>query len=198
MFMANQHGGQKFIGRNRPPRVQIEVDEECYGSRIKVSLPFVAGVMADLTGHWTEDGESLAKQLKEAKDANNAKEVERLTDAIRARGDIAKREFLEIDQDNFGATMEMIDPTVTLTVPNAITGEGNLGVTLKFRKMTDFEPDALAERIPALKQLLDARRALQQLKNVAGNSPDLEKQLQKVINHPALRQALAAASKQQN
>ena len=88
---------QKFIARNRAPRVQIEYDVETYGSQKKVQLPFVVGVMSDLSG---KPAEPLPP--------------------------VADRKFLEIDVDNFDDRMKAMKPRVAFMVPNTLTGEGNL------------------------------------------------------------------------
>ncbi|MEJ0046328.1 MAG: type VI secretion system contractile sheath small subunit [Rhodospirillales bacterium] len=104
---------QKFIARNRAPRVQIEYDVETYGAQKKVQLPFVVGVMSDLSGKPSE--------------------------ALPAIDD---RKFLEIDVDNFDERMKAIKPRVAFTVPNTLTGEGNLAVDITFESMDDFSPAA--------------------------------------------------------
>ena len=113
--MPPVHGAQKFIGRNRPPRVQIECDEEVGGARLKVKLPFVAGVLADLSGKWQEPEEVQKEHVS-------------------ARGDLDDlekgRKFLEISQDNFSDRMKAIRPTVAFTVPNTLTGEGSVPVNI--------------------------------------------------------------------
>lgn len=103
--------GQKFIARNRAPRVQIEYDVEIYGSEKKVQIPFVMGVLADLSG----------------------KPVDPLPE-------IADRKFLEIDIDNFDARMKSIKPRVAFQVDNTLTGEGKLNIDLSFESMEDFSP----------------------------------------------------------
>ena len=105
---------QKFIARNRAPRVQIEYDVELYGAQKKVQLPFVMGVMADLSG---KPAEPLPA--------------------------VADRKFLEIDVDNFDARMKAMKPRVQFAVPNTLTGEGNLGVEMTFESMDDFSPAAI-------------------------------------------------------
>ena len=115
--------GQKFIGRNRKPRVQIEYDLELFGAEKKVQLPFVMGVMADLSG----------------------KSEEPLPD-------IADRKFTEIDFDNFDARMKAIKPRVAFTVPNTLTGEGYMSVDVTFENMDDFSPAAVAKKVGALNQ----------------------------------------------
>src|ERR1700733_12976848 len=105
---------QKFIARNRAPRVQIEYDVETYGSEKKVQLPFVVGVMADLSG----------------------KPVEPLPA-------VADRKMLEIDVDNFDSRMKAMKPRVAFMVPNTMTGEGNVAVDITFESMDDFSPGAI-------------------------------------------------------
>src|ERR671918_4384 len=119
--------GQKFIGRNRAPRVQIEYDVEIYGAEKKVQLPFVMGVMADLSGK---------------------SEVE--------PGPVSDRRFLEIDVDNFDQRMRAIRPRVAFSVPNTLTGEGNMNVDISFESMDDFSPEAVARKVEPLPQLLES------------------------------------------
>ena len=115
--------GQKFVARNRAPRVQIEYDVEVYGSQKKVQLPFVMGVLADLSGKPAE-----------------------------ALPGLADRKFLEIDVDNFDDRLKATKPRVAFNVPNTLTGEGNLSVDVTFESMDDFSPDAVAEKIEPLKK----------------------------------------------
>src|ERR1700736_2349835 len=103
--MAKQ-SSQKFIQRNRAPRVQIEYDLEVYGAEKKINLPFVMGVMADLSGNPAE--------------------------ALPA---VQDRKFLEIDVDNFDDRLKATKPHVAFRVPNTLTGEGNLSVDLTFESM---------------------------------------------------------------
>ena len=131
--MAKQ-SAQKFIARNRAPRVQIEYDVELYGAEKKIQLPFVMGVMADLSGKPAE--------------------------ALPAVGD---RKYLEIDVDNFDNRMKKMTPRVAFQVPNTLTGEGNLSVDLSFESMDDFSPAAVARKNDALRQLLEARTQLSNL-----------------------------------
>ena len=132
--MAMSNSGQKFIARNRAPRVQIEYDVEIYGAERKIQLPFVMGVMADLVG----------------------KPVENLPA-------VDDRKFLEIDIDNFDERMKAIAPRVAFSVSNTLTGEGRLMVDITFESMDDFSPAAVATKVDALKQLLDARTELANL-----------------------------------
>ena len=108
---------QKFIARNRAPRVQIEYDVEVYGAEKKVQLPFVMGVMADLSGKQEE-----------------------------ALPPVSERKMLEIDVDNFDDRLKSMKPRVAFQVPNTLTGDGNLSVDLSFESMDDFTPAAVARR----------------------------------------------------
>ncbi|MBV8619767.1 MAG: type VI secretion system contractile sheath small subunit [Curvibacter sp.] len=157
---------QKFIARNRAPRVQIEYDVEIYGSEKKVQIPFVMGVMADLSG----------------------KPVEPLPE-------IADRKFLEIDIDNFDARMKAIQPRVSFHVPNTLSGEGHLHVDLSFESMDDFSPAAIARRVGALNALLEARTQLHNLLSYMDGKQGAEELIGKVLQDPGLLKSLALAPK---
>lgn len=159
---------QKFIARNRAPRVQIEYDVEIYGAQKKVQLPFVMGVMADLSG----------------------KPVDPLAP-------VADRKFLEIDVDNFDDRMKAMKPRVAFRVPNTLTGQGELSVDLSFENMDDFSPAAIARKVDALNQLLQARQQLSNLMTYMDGKTGAEDLIVKVLNDPTLLQALAAAPKPQ-
>jgi type VI secretion system protein ImpB len=157
---------QKFIARNRAPRVQIEYDVELYGAQKKVQLPFVMGVMADLAG--------------------------KPADPLPPVGD---RKFLEIDVDNFDSRMKAMKPRVAFQVPNTLTGEGNLSVDLTFQNMDDFSPAAIAANVEGLNKLLDARQQLSNLVTYMDGKGGAEELISKVLNDPALLQSLTAAAK---
>ena len=157
---------QKFIARNRAPRVQIEYDVEVYGSQKKVQLPFVMGVMADLSGNPTEP---LAP--------------------------VADRKFLEIDVDNFDSRMKAMKPRAAFRVPNTLTGEGDLSVDLTFESMDDFSPAAVARKVDSLNRLLQARQQLSNLVTYMDGKTGAEELLAKVLADPSLLQALASAPK---
>lgn len=166
--MAKGKSGQKFIARNRAPRVQIEYDLELYGAEKKKALPFVVGVMSDLSGN---AGEPLP-----------------------AVGD---RKFLNVDVDNFDDRMKSVKPSITLQVPNTLTGEGNLSVNLSFENMDDFSPAAVARKVDALKKLLDARTELKSLLAYMDGKSGAEELIAKALNDPGLLKSLAAAPKAQ-
>ena len=157
---------QKFIARNRSPRVQIEYDLETYGSQKKVQLPFVVGVMSDLSGKPTEP-----------------------------LPPVADRKMLEIDVDNFDDRMKAMKPRAAFTVPNTLTGEGNLAVDLTFESMDDFTPGAIARKVAGLDKLLEARTTLSNLLTYMDGKTGAESLITKVLQDPALLQTIASAPK---
>ena len=157
---------QKFIARNRAPRVQIEYDVELYGAEKKIQLPFVMGVLADLSGKPAE-----------------------------APARVADRKFLEIDVDNFDSRMKSMKPRVAFQVPNTLTGEGNIAVDITFDSMDDFSPAAVAKKVDALNQLLQARQQLSNLLTYMDGKTGAEELIAKVVKDPALLESLAASRK---
>ena len=157
---------QKFIARNRAPRVQIEYDVELYGAQKKVELPFVMGVMADLSG---KPAEALAP--------------------------VDQRKFLEIDVDNFDDRLKAYKPRVAFQVPNTLTGEGNISVDLTFESMEDFSPAAVAKKVDALNQLLVARNQLSNLLTYMDGKSGAEELMSKLLSDPNLLKTLASAPK---
>jgi len=157
---------QKFIARNRAPRVQIEYDVELYGSEKKVHLPFVQGVMADLAG---KPEEPLPA--------------------------VADRKFMEFDIDNFDDRMKAMKPRAAFRVDNTLTGEGQLSVDLTFESMDDFSPDAVARKVDSLNKLLEARTQLSNLVTYMDGKTGAEELIANAIKDPALLQSLVAAPK---
>ncbi len=158
--MATTKNSQKFIGRNRSPRVQIEYDLEVYGAKKKINLPFVMGVMADLSGKSQEP---------------------------------KKKEFLDIDVDNFDRRMKAIQPRATFRVPNTLTGEGDINVDLTFESMDDFSPGVVAEKVDALNKLLKARNELKNLLRHMDGKDDAEELISKILDDPELMKSLSSA-----
>jgi type VI secretion system protein ImpB len=156
--------GQKFISRNRKPRVHITYDVETYGARKSIELPFVMGVISDLSGK----SEVAKKDLKD-------------------------RDFLEFDVDNFDKRMAAIAPRAAFLADNAIEGEGKLGIDITFKKMDDFEPGKVAEAVPALAKLLEARRQLNDLLIAIDGKQNATELLEKVMQDENLLKALSAA-----
>lgn len=161
--VAKGNSGQKFIARNRAPRVQIEYDVELYGSERKIQLPFVMGVMSDLSGKPAE-----------------------------ALPSVADRKFLEIDIDNFDERMRAIKPRVAFTVPNSLTGEGRLALDITFESLDDFSPAALARKIEPLNALLEARTELNNLLSYMDGKVGAEDLIAKVLDDPALLKSLSS------
>ena len=157
---------QKFIARNRAPRVQIEYDVELYGAEKKVQLPFVMGVLSDLSG---KPSEPLPP--------------------------VSERKFLDIDVDNFDARMKSMKPRAAFPVPNTLTGEGNLAVDITFESMDDFSPAAVARKVEGLRQLLEARQQLANLLTYMDGKTGAEELIARVIADQALLKALADARK---
>ena len=156
--------GQKFIGENRKPRVHIEYEVETFGSSRKVELPFVMGVMSDLSGK---------------------SEVE--------KGAMNDRNFEEFDIDNFEGKMAKIAPRAVFQVDNTLTNEGKLNVDLTFKSMEDFTPGAIAQSVPALKKLLDARTELNDLMTYMDGKDGAQDLLDRLLKDPELLKALASA-----
>ena len=157
---------QKFIARNRAPRVQIEYDVELYGAEKIIQLPFVMGVMADLSGN---PAEPLPP--------------------------VADRKALEIDVDNFDDRLKAIKPRAAFRVPNTLTGEGELSVDISFDSMDDFSPASVARKVDSLNKLLEARTQLSNLITYMDGKTGAEELIGKVLNDPALLQSLASAPK---
>ncbi len=165
--MAN-NSSQKFIAKNRAPRVQVEYDVELYGAEKKVNLPFVMGVMSDLSG-------KPAEPLPRVED----------------------RKFVDIDAENFDDRMKSIKPRVAFQVPNVLTGEGNIAVDMTFDSMEDFSPDKVAEKVEGVKQLLEARKQLANLLSYMDGKAGAEELIAKLLEDPALLKTLSAQAKQE-
>jgi type VI secretion system protein ImpB len=157
---------QKFIARNRAPRVQIEYDVEVYGAQKKVQIPFVMGVLADLSG-----------------------------DAKEPLPGVDERKFANIDVDNFDERMKSTKPRVAISVPNTLTGEGNLQVDMTFESMDDFSPAAVARKVDALNKLLEARTQLSNLITYMDGKAGAEELIAAALNDPALLKSLVDQAK---
>lgn len=156
--------GQRFIKENRAPRVHIEYELHTGGATKKVELPFVMGVLSDLSGK---------------------SHVERKS--------VSDREFLEFDIDNFDERMAAIAPRVATTVENTLTGEGRLGIDLTFKSMNDFSPGEIVKNVPELAKLLAARKQLNDLLGYMDGKEGAQALLEKVLKDPALLTALSSA-----
>jgi type VI secretion system protein ImpB len=155
--------GQKFIRRNRAPRVHITYEDPYDADRL-IELPFVMGVMSDLSGN-----NSTIEKPK-----------------------VEERKFLEFDMDNFENRMAAIQPGVTMRVENKLGDESGekLSVNLKFEKMADFTPAAVARQVPATAKLLEAREQLANLLRYLDGKVAAEDQLKKLLSNPQLMTAL--------
>jgi type VI secretion system protein ImpB len=158
------NSGQKLIARNRAPRVQIEYDVELYGAEKKIQLPFIMGVMADLSGN-----------------------------PIEPLAPVADRKLVEISVDNFDDRLKAMKPRAAFVVPNTLTGEGNLSLDLSFESMEDFSPAQIARKVAPLRRLLEARQQLSNLITYMDGRTGAENLIAKTLQDPALLQALAAA-----
>lgn len=166
---------QKKISRIRPPRVQITYDVETGGAIEKKELPFVVGVMADLSGQ--RDSERPLPKVKE-------------------------RKFVEIDRDNFNDVMAGIAPRLSFRVPNALQNDGTmLSVNLGFAEMDDFGPVQVLQQVSGLKELYQARKKLSDLLTKLDGNDELSALLGDVIasseKQDDLRKALAAPAADQ-
>jgi type VI secretion system protein ImpB len=155
--------GQKFIRRNRPPRVHITYENPTNAEE-KVEIPFVMGVMSDLSG--------------------NTPGVE--------KEEIAQRKFLDFDMDNLDARMAAIQPGISFRAENKLseTAGEKMGINLRFNKMADFEPAAVARQVPALNKLLEARQQLANLARYMDGKVAAEETLRKLLSDPQLMAAL--------
>ena len=162
-IIVAKKSSQKFIARNRAPRVQIEYDVEVYGAEKKQQIPFVMGVLADLAGK-PED------PLPSVDDRN----------------------MMEIDVDNFDSRMKALKPRAAFSVPNTLTGEGDLKVDITFENMDDFSPGAVARKVAGLDKLLEARTQLANLVTYMDGKAGAEDLITKALQDDTLLQALAS------
>ncbi len=145
---------QHKLDRVRSPRVQITYDVETNGAMVKKELPFVVGIMADLSGHREE------KELGALKD----------------------RKFVEIDRDNIDSVMNDAAPTLNVSVDNKLSDDNSqLRLSLQFKSMEDFEPAKVAEQVAPLKELLDMRKRLDEVISRITTNSQLESVLQDVL-----------------
>ncbi len=148
--------------RVRPPRVHITYEVEIGGAQVVKELPFVVGVLSDLSG---QPAEPLAK-LKD-------------------------RKFVEIDRDNFDAVLKSTKPRLALRVPNTLKDDGSeLSVELNFEKLSDFGPEAIVDQVEPLRKLLEVRGQLKDLQSRTEGNDRLEEMLNAVIDNDAVRDKL--------
>jgi type VI secretion system protein ImpB len=164
--MTKRTNSQKFIAQNRAPRVQIEYDVELYGAEKRVELPFVMGVMSDLSGQ-----------------------------PARPLPPVPERKFVDISVDNFDERMAAIQPRVAFNVPNTLTGEGNLPVEITFNQLGDFSPGAIARNVEPLRRLLEVRARLASLLTYMDGKADAERLVTQLLQSPQSLKALAASNR---
>ena len=153
---------QHWLDRNRPPRVQITYDVETGGAVEKKEIPFVVGVMSDLSGDNTP-----ATKLKE-------------------------RAFVQIDRDNFNQVLESIGPKVKFAVPNKLGGQTDVVIDLEFKTIEDFRPEQIVQHVTELKQLFDARQRLNDLLAKLEGNDELNKALLALIGDDKQRDEVKA------
>lgn len=152
------------LERVRKPRVHIKYNVETEGAEVEKELPFVVGVLGDFSGDPT-------KPLKP----------------------FGERKFVQIDRDNFDDVMRRMTPGVNMRVENTIAGDGSeMAVRLKFEQLSDFDPGAVVEQVPALKALLESRNELRDLLSKADRSEDLEALLETILKDNAVLGQLAS------
>ena len=162
--MAASDSATGFIKRNRPPRVQIAYADPIEANK-KVELPFVMGVMSDLSG--------------------NASKVEKPA--------MVDREFTQVTSDTLDDFMASVAPGVALNVDNKLDPDqgGKLSVELQFKKMADLSPGEIARQVPALNKLLEARQQLANLQRYMNGKSAAQDQLKALLSDPKLMAALA-------
>lgn len=161
--------GQKFIARNRAPRVQIEYDLETGGAQKKINLPFVMAVMSDLKGDYADDEKRVA---------------------------IQDRKFEDISSSSFDKYLKEMKPRAKFEVANRLgSGSETLSVDLQFESMKDFTPGRVAEKVGPLKELLDARNQLKNLLSYMDGKPEAEKLIKELLQNESLLQSLAQSGK---
>ncbi|MGE0745673.1 MAG: type VI secretion system contractile sheath small subunit [Rhodospirillales bacterium] len=153
------------LERVRKPRVHIRYDVETEGGVVEKELPFVVGVLADLTGDPTKPLEPLAN-----------------------------RKFIQIDRDNFNDVMTRLAPGLSMRVENTLQKDGTeMAVNLKFNSIEDFEPAQVVNQVEPLRQLKETRDKLRDLMSKADRSQDLESLLERVLKNTDDLQALSSA-----
>jgi len=152
---------QKWVGRNRPPRVQITYDVEIGGAVEKKELPLVVGLMADLSGQ-----------------------------PLNPLPKLKARRLVDIDRDNFNGVMEKIAPRLDLSVPDTYKKDGNLKIELNFRHIDDFHPEAIVRQVPRLNKLLEARQQLRDLLGKLDGNDELDHLLENIVQNSEELQSL--------
>jgi type VI secretion system protein ImpB len=161
---------QSKLSRVRPPRVHITYDVEVGGAIEKKDIPFVVGVLSDLSGQ----PDQPLPPLKE-------------------------RKFVEVDKDNFDRVLGQIGPRLAFKVDNRLSEDDTrLGVELRFKSMSDFEPGAVARQITPLRKLLELRSAMNNLRSSLTGNDKLESILREVLSNPEALRRIGAEAGNQN
>jgi type VI secretion system protein ImpB len=145
---------QQVLSRVRPPRVQITYDVEIGDAIEKKQLPFIVGILADLSG---QPSEPLPA--------------------------VKERKFVEIDRDNFDDVLAAAAPRLAIRVPNKLKPDANemLNVELKFKSMDDFGPVEVVKQIEPLRKLFEARNRLRDLLTKLDGNDELDAILREVV-----------------
>lgn len=155
---------QKWVGRNRPPRVQITYDVEVGGAVEKKELPLVVGLLADLSGQ-----------------------------QLLAPPKLKARRLIDIDRDNFNEVMQKIAPRLDLSVPDTMPGkEGSLKIELNFKDFGDFHPEAIVRQVPRLARLLEVRQQLRDLLGKLDGNDELDALLESIVQNSEELKSLQA------
>jgi type VI secretion system protein ImpB len=145
---------QKWVGRNRPPRVQITYDVEIGDAIEKKELPLVVGILADLSG------QPLVPPPK-----------------------LKDRRLIEIDRDNFNEVMGKIAPRLDISVPDTYKGQGNLKIELNFTQFDHFHPESVVKQVPRLAKLLEVRQQMRDLLGKLDGNDELDALLENIIQN---------------
>ena len=153
---------QKWVGRNRPPRVQITYDVEIGGAVEKKELPLVVGLLADLSGQ-----------------------------PLVAPPKLKARRLVDIDRDNFNEVMQKIAPRLDLSVPDTMPGkDGSLKIELNFKNFDDFHPESIVKQVPRLAKLLEVRQQLRDLLGKLDGNDELDALLENIVQNSEELKAL--------
>lgn len=167
--MAKMDSVQKRLQKVRPPRVQMTYDVEIGDAIEQKELPFVAGVIGDFSGASEVD----KKRLKD-------------------------RKFVSVDNDNFDEMLAAIEPRAVFRVANELSAQGGeFAVDMKFKSMSDFRPESVVQQVEPLKQLLEARTRLADLRNKLAGNDKLEDILNDVLNNTEKLNALGELTHKQ-
>lgn len=154
---------QKWVGRNRPPRVQITYDVEIGGAVEKKELPLVVGLLADLSGQ-----------------------------PLVAPPKLKARRLVDIDRDNFNEVMAKIAPRLDLSVPDTFKKDGNLKIELNFTEFDHFHPESIVRQVPRLAKLLEVRQQLRDLLGKLDGNDELDTMLENIVQNTEELKALQA------